>query len=59
MPATITVRCHGCKARLRAPIQLLGECRLCPACKTPVRIRVQPLADSDPLLAVPRHKDAR
>ncbi len=45
MPTTITLRCHACKAHLKAPIQLLGECRPCPACNMPVRVRIQPRID--------------
>ena len=50
MSARITLRCPGCKARIKAPAELIGRRRNCPGCNTPFVVRVQPIADSDPLL---------
>ena len=50
MPATFVLRCPGCRARIKAPRQLIGRRRNCPGCDTPFVVRIQPLQDSDPLL---------
>jgi hypothetical protein len=50
MPAKIILRCPGCKARIKAPSQLLGQRRNCPGCDTPFVVRIQPRQDSDPIL---------
>jgi hypothetical protein len=54
MPARIILRCPGCKARIKAPIELLGTNRTCPGCHTWFVVRNQPIEDSGPLLAAAR-----
>ena len=51
MHPTIRVRCPGCEARIKAPVQLLGQRRSCPRCQ--YRLVIQPKApdDAQPLLA--------
>jgi hypothetical protein len=52
MPATISLRCPRCNARIKAPGQLLGQRRPCPGCKTPFVVRPQPPQDSGPALVL-------
>jgi hypothetical protein len=55
MTSTIVLRCPGCRARIKAPRQLIGQRRDCPGCNTPFVVRIQPLQDSDPMLVTPEH----
>jgi hypothetical protein len=50
MPATITFRCPGCNARIKAPAELLGQKRQCPGCKTQFTVRVSTPPDNGPIL---------
>ena len=50
MPATLTLRCPGCNARIKAPVQLLGQRRECPGCKTPFVVGHRPPQDAGPVL---------
>ena len=44
MSAKIVFRCPGCDARIKAPVELLGQRRSCPGCKTPMHVKtVEPL----------------
>jgi CheY-like chemotaxis protein len=58
MSRSIQIRCSGCRARIKAPIQLIGQTRACPGCGK--RIIVQRLApkDSGPILLF-NHAPAR
>jgi len=56
MPPSIRVRCAGCDARIKAPIQLLGRRRKCPRCQRSLLIRTKAPADSSPVLL---HEDMR
>ena len=51
MPATLSLRCPACKARLKAPARLLGQWRSCPACAKRLLVRVQAPPDAAPVLA--------
>jgi hypothetical protein len=51
MPAFILLRYPGCRARIKAPPELLGQRRNCPVCNTPFVVRGQRPTDSGPLLA--------
>jgi CheY-like chemotaxis protein len=51
MRSPIRFRCPGCRARIKAPIQLLGHSRPCPQCGQRLTIQVQPPEDSGPMLA--------
>jgi hypothetical protein len=46
----IIFRCPGCRARIKAPPELLGQRRNCPGCNTPFVVRVPAPPDSGPLL---------
>jgi len=50
MTMGISFRCPGCKARLRAPVQLEGQTRKCPGCGQAVVVPVKRLPDSGPIL---------
>jgi hypothetical protein len=52
MPATITFHCPRCNARIKAPLQLLGQRRPCPGCHTRFVVRPQPPSDSGPALVL-------
>ncbi len=51
MPPSIRVRCAGCDARIKAPIQLLGQRRKCPRCQRSLLIRTKAPEDSSPMLS--------
>jgi hypothetical protein len=51
MPSPIRFRCPGCRARIKAPAQLLGHHRNCPGCGQAFVVRREPPADSSPMLA--------
>ena len=50
MSATVSLRCPGCNARIKAPLALLGQRRACPGCKTSFLVRPRPPQDSNPVL---------
>lgn len=50
MPATIALRCPGCNARIKAPVELIGQRRHCPGCKASFVVRPRPPQDSSPVL---------
>jgi len=50
MSSAIIVRCPGCAARIKAPLQLVGLRRQCPGCNTPFVIRPQAPPDLGPVL---------
>lgn len=50
MHLTIHVRCAGCNARIKAPVQLLGRVRCCPGCKRRLIIQSKAPDDARPVL---------
>ena len=50
MDSSIRLRCPGCGARIKAPIQLLGQERSCPGCGFAIPIRRPPPQDAGPML---------
>ena len=50
MHSSIRVRCPGCDARIKAPIEMLGQTRPCPRCKRRLVIRTQAPNDAQPVL---------
>ena len=50
MPSKFLVRCSACRARIKAPGQLLGQLRNCPGCQTQILIHPQPPEDVGPIL---------
>jgi hypothetical protein len=59
MSTTITLRCPRCNARIKAPVQLLGQTRPCPGCGGRVHVRIQAPQDSDPVLVADRRPPAQ
>jgi DNA-binding NtrC family response regulator len=47
----VRCRCAGCGARIKAPVELLGQTRPCPGCRAPLVIQPEPLEDEGPVLA--------
>ena len=50
MPPSIRVRCPDCGARIKAPIQLLGQRHNCPRCQRRLLIQTKAPEDSLPVL---------
>ena len=55
----ISLRCHQCKAVLRASRKLMGAICTCPGCKAKVVVRVPMPSDSEVCLAVDERLPAR
>ena len=55
-PMVIRCRCPNCGSRIKAPIQMRGQSRMCPGCKQPFVIAVQPPEDEGPKLVVDERK---
>jgi hypothetical protein len=52
MMNAISLRCTGCKARIKAPAQLIGQTRPCPACGYRLHVqRPRVCEDAGPMLA--------
>jgi uncharacterized paraquat-inducible protein A len=51
MHSQIRVRCPSCNARIKAPLQLLGQVRGCPQCQRRLVIQTKAPEDAQPLLA--------
>jgi uncharacterized paraquat-inducible protein A len=61
MAYAIHVRCPACRARIKAPAQLIGQTRPCPRCKQSLEVRMSPPEDRGPVLIednLPRHARA-
>jgi hypothetical protein len=50
MATPIRFRCHGCRAQIKAPWELLGHQRCCPGCGCRLVVRPQAPADVGPML---------
>jgi DNA-directed RNA polymerase subunit RPC12/RpoP len=50
MLPTFSFRCAACKARLRAPINLIGRWRACPNCGQRLVVPAKPVQDLGPRL---------
>lgn len=50
MTPAVVLTCAGCHARVKAPLQLLGQTRPCPGCETPLVVRVAAPDDAGPVL---------
>ncbi len=50
MAYAIHVRCPACRARIKAPSQLIGQTRPCPRCKRSLEVRMSPPEDLGPVL---------
>jgi DNA-directed RNA polymerase subunit RPC12/RpoP len=46
----LSIRCGGCRARIKAPVQLRGQRRSCPGCGHRVVVPFQRPEDAGPLL---------
>jgi hypothetical protein len=51
MHSHIRIVCRKCNARIRAPIQLLGQVRACPQCKRRLVVQTRVPNDALPMLA--------
>jgi hypothetical protein len=52
MPCPIRFRCPGCRARLKAPVRLLGRPCSCPGCYRDLSVRPEPPEDAGPRLVI-------
>ncbi len=50
MSYPIHVRCPGCRARIKAPAQLIGQTRDCPRCRQPLIVQMSAPEDEGPVL---------
>lgn len=50
MSASLSFRCSSCQARIKAPIQLLGQTRACPKCGNLFVVQPKPPMEEMPLL---------
>jgi hypothetical protein len=50
MAYAIRVRCPACRARIKAPAELIGQRRPCPRCKKSLEVRMSPPDDLGPVL---------
>lgn len=50
MRSIIRLRCPGCNARIKAPIQLIGQSRACPGCGHEIAVRRNIPEDVGPVL---------
>jgi len=50
MDSSIRLRCPICGARIKAPVQLIGQERSCPSCGFAITIRKPPPLDAGPVL---------
>jgi hypothetical protein len=50
MIPSISLRCPSCNARIKAPIQLLGQRRACPSCACQFIVRPQVPEAEGPML---------
>jgi DNA-directed RNA polymerase subunit RPC12/RpoP len=46
----LSFRCAGCRARIKAPMQMRGQTRSCPGCGYRVVVQPQRLEDAGPVL---------
>ncbi len=52
MTRFLTFRCSSCKARIKAPVQLLGQTRSCPGCGHSLVVRLKAPPEAGPVLVV-------
>jgi hypothetical protein len=50
MTSSIIVRCPTCKARIKAPTEIIGQTRACPGCGRPFLVPTQAPGDAGPTL---------
>jgi uncharacterized paraquat-inducible protein A len=58
MASAIVFCCPTCKARIKAPIQIIGQTRACPGCKHFFVVPTQTPGDSGPALLLDAANDA-
>jgi uncharacterized paraquat-inducible protein A len=51
MQGSISLLCPDCSARIKAPLQLIGQTRSCPRCGTDLHINLTTPEDAGPVLA--------
>jgi DNA-directed RNA polymerase subunit RPC12/RpoP len=50
MNASLSFRCPACQARIKAPVQLIGQARTCPGCGHRLIVPVRAPEQSGPVL---------
>jgi uncharacterized paraquat-inducible protein A len=50
MIPSIQLRCAGCNARIKAPVQIIGQERDCPRCGRRLTVRMKAPEDSGPVI---------
>jgi DNA-directed RNA polymerase subunit RPC12/RpoP len=50
MISSLSLRCPSCEARIKAPLQLLGQWRACPGCGTRFVVRASIPDEEGPVL---------
>ena len=48
--SSVCFRCQECRARIKAPVQLVGRSRSCPGCGRALKVPVVLAADAEPIL---------
>jgi hypothetical protein len=49
MDSSFRFRCPACQARIKAPLQLIGQTRDCPRCGRRLVVKIGPPEDAGPL----------
>jgi hypothetical protein len=57
MEPSIRLRCPGCGARIKAPVQLVGQTRNCPGCGRRLVIQMKAPEDSGVLIVHDNSRD--
>ena len=52
MTRFLSFRCPSCKARIKAPVQLLGQTRPCPGCGHTLAVQLKAPPEAGPVLVV-------
>jgi hypothetical protein len=57
MPHSIRLRCSGCRARIKAPVQLVGQTRNCPGCGRRLVIQMKAPEDCEVVIVHDNSRD--
>jgi hypothetical protein len=52
MTRFLSFRCPSCRARIKAPVQLLGQTRACPGCNYCLVVQLKAPPEAGPVLVV-------
>jgi uncharacterized paraquat-inducible protein A len=50
MDSSFRFRCPACRARIKAPLQLIGQTRDCPRCGRRLVVKMSPPQDAGPVI---------